>query len=74
MDTWIFAILVLQPLAIQNQKVETKLLSIFKLLNVYFLFFFASQLYQDMRDLFDTMSRLSMLPAEYEGKEKVNQW
>lgn len=31
------------------------------------------ELHQDMRDLADTMSRLSLLPSNFEGKEKVTQ-
>lgn len=29
------------------------------------------ELHQDMRDLADTMSRLSLLPSSFEGKQKV---
>lgn len=29
------------------------------------------ELHPDMKDLYDTMCRLSMLPSDYEGKEKV---
>lgn len=29
------------------------------------------ELHQDMRDLADTMSRLSLLPSNFEGKQKV---
>jgi len=30
------------------------------------------ELHQDMRDLYDTMTRLSMLPSDFEGKVKVS--
>ena len=32
------------------------------------------QIHPEMRDLMDTMNRLSILPAEYEGKVKVQEW
>ena len=32
------------------------------------------QIHPDMRDLIDTMNRLSILPADYEGKVKVQEW
>ncbi|XP_018325041.1 vacuolar protein sorting-associated protein 28 homolog [Agrilus planipennis] len=31
-------------------------------------------LHPELRDLVDTMNRLSILPAEYEGKQKVAEW
>lgn len=32
------------------------------------------ELQPDLRDLVETMARLSLVPDEFEGKEKVNQW
>lgn len=32
------------------------------------------QLHPDMRDLVDTMNRLSILPSDFEGKQKVSEW
>ncbi len=32
------------------------------------------ELQPDLRDLAETMARLSLVPDEFEGKEKVNQW
>jgi len=32
------------------------------------------ELQPDLRDLMDTMNRLSMLPADFEGKQKVTNW
>lgn len=32
------------------------------------------ELHPDVRDLVDTMNRLSLLPENFEGKEKVNNW
>ncbi|XP_034187527.2 vacuolar protein sorting 28 isoform X2 [Osmia lignaria lignaria] len=32
------------------------------------------QLHPDLRDLMDTMNRLSILPSDFEGKEKVAEW
>ncbi|KAK2167475.1 hypothetical protein LSH36_27g05001 [Paralvinella palmiformis] len=32
------------------------------------------EIHPEMRDLMDTMNRLSILPAEYEGKVKVQEW
>ncbi len=32
------------------------------------------QLQPDLRDLMDTMNRLSILPSDFEGKEKVQRW
>jgi ESCRT-I complex subunit VPS28 len=32
------------------------------------------ELQPDLRDLADTMARLSLVPDEFEGKKKVNQW
>jgi len=32
------------------------------------------ELQPDLRDLMDTINRLSMLPADYEGKQKVSDW
>ncbi|XP_044746274.1 vacuolar protein sorting-associated protein 28 homolog [Coccinella septempunctata] len=32
------------------------------------------ELQPDLRDLADTMNRLSILPADFEGKEKVGEW
>ncbi|XP_014608891.1 PREDICTED: uncharacterized protein LOC106789307 isoform X2 [Polistes canadensis] len=32
------------------------------------------QLHPDLRDLMDTMNRLSILPSDFDGKEKVTEW
>lgn len=32
------------------------------------------QLHPELRDLVDTMSRLSLIPENFEGKEKVTNW
>lgn len=32
------------------------------------------ELQPDLRDLFDTMNRLSLLPSNFEGKSKVGDW
>ncbi len=32
------------------------------------------ELQPDLRDLVETMARLSLIPDGFEGKEKVNQW
>lgn len=32
------------------------------------------ELHPDLRDLVDTMNRLSLIPSDFEGKEKVNNW
>lgn len=32
------------------------------------------QLHPDLRDLLDTMNRLSILPSDFDGKQKVNEW
>jgi ESCRT-I complex subunit VPS28 len=32
------------------------------------------ELHPDLRDLVDTMSRLSLIPTNFEGKEKVSNW
>ncbi|PSN39808.1 Vacuolar protein sorting-associated protein 28 [Blattella germanica] len=32
------------------------------------------ELHPDLRDLMDTMNRLSLLPSEFEGKQKVADW
>jgi ESCRT-I complex subunit VPS28 len=32
------------------------------------------ELQPDIRDLFDVMNRLSLLPADFEGKFKVQKW
>ena len=32
------------------------------------------ELHPDLRDLNDTMARLSLLPADFEGKSKVQTW
>ncbi|KDR20282.1 vacuolar protein sorting-associated protein 28 homolog [Zootermopsis nevadensis] len=32
------------------------------------------QLHPELRDLMDTMNRLSLLPSEFEGKQKVSDW
>jgi len=32
------------------------------------------QLHPDLRDLMDTMNRLSILPSDFDGKEKVAEW
>ncbi|XP_043474692.1 uncharacterized protein LOC122506523 [Leptopilina heterotoma] len=32
------------------------------------------QLHPDLRDLMDTMNRLSILPSDFDGKEKVSDW
>lgn len=32
------------------------------------------ELQPDLRDLMDTMNRLSILPADFEGKQKVCDW
>nr|CAD7444015.1 unnamed protein product [Timema bartmani] len=32
------------------------------------------ELHPDLRDLMDTMNRLSILPSDFEGKEKVSEW
>ncbi|KAG5340274.1 VPS28 protein, partial [Acromyrmex heyeri] len=32
------------------------------------------QLHPDLRDLMDTMNRLSILPSDFDGKEKVSEW
>lgn len=32
------------------------------------------ELQPDLRDLADTMARLSIVPADFEGKQKVDQW
>lgn len=32
------------------------------------------QLHPDLRDLVDTMNRLSILPSDFDGKEKVAEW
>ena len=31
-------------------------------------------LHPEFRDLVDTMNRLSILPADFEGKQKVSEW
>lgn len=31
-------------------------------------------LHPELRDLVDTMNRLSILPSEFEGKQKVTEW
>lgn len=31
-------------------------------------------LHPELRDLVDTMNRLSILPSDFEGKQKVSQW
>lgn len=31
-------------------------------------------LHPELRDLVDTMNRLSILPPDFEGKEKVSEW
>lgn len=31
-------------------------------------------LHPDLRDLVDTMNRLSILPSDFEGKQKVAEW
>jgi len=35
---------------------------------------FVNQIMPDMRELMDTMNRLSLLPADFEGKAKVSEW
>lgn len=32
------------------------------------------ELQPDLRDLMDTMSRLNLIPADFEGKQKVSEW
>lgn len=32
------------------------------------------ELHPDLRDLVDTMNRLSLIPSDFEGKEKVSSW
>lgn len=32
------------------------------------------ELHPDLRDLMDTMNRLSILPSDFEGKQKVSEW
>lgn len=32
------------------------------------------ELQPDLRDLMDTMNRLTMLPVDFEGKQKVSDW
>lgn len=32
------------------------------------------ELHPDLRDLMDTMNRLSLLPSDFEGKQKVSDW
>lgn len=32
------------------------------------------ELHPELRDLVDTMNRLSMIPTDFEGKERVNNW
>lgn len=32
------------------------------------------ELHPDLRDLVDTMNRLSILPSDFEGKPKVAEW
>ncbi len=32
------------------------------------------ELYTDLKDLSDGLNRLSLLPADYEGKDKVRKW
>lgn len=32
------------------------------------------ELQPDLRDLAETMARLSLIPDEFEGKEKISQW
>ncbi|XP_014484476.1 PREDICTED: uncharacterized protein LOC106749490 [Dinoponera quadriceps] len=32
------------------------------------------QLHPDLRDLMDTMNRLSILPSDFDGKEKISEW
>lgn len=36
--------------------------------------FFAFQLQPDLRELYDTMSRLTLIPSNFEGKTKVQEW
>lgn len=31
-------------------------------------------LHPELRDLVDTMNRLSIIPSDFEGKQKVNEW
>lgn len=31
-------------------------------------------LHPDLRDLVDTMNRLSILPSDFEGKQKMSEW
>lgn len=31
-------------------------------------------LHPELRDLADTMNRLSIIPSDFEGKQKVNEW
>jgi ESCRT-I complex subunit VPS28 len=35
---------------------------------------FQFQLQPDLRELSDTMNRLSLIPGNFEGKTKVNEW
>lgn len=32
------------------------------------------ELQPDVRELFDTMNRLTLIPSEFEGKKKVQEW
>lgn len=32
------------------------------------------ELQPDVRDLYDTMNRLSLIPSNYEGKQKIREW
>lgn len=32
------------------------------------------ELHPDIRDLMDTMNRLSILPSDFEGKKQVQEW
>lgn len=32
------------------------------------------ELQPDVRDLYDTMNRLTLIPSEYEGKAKIKEW
>ena len=35
---------------------------------------FSPQIQPDLRELMETMNRMSHLPPDFEGRQKVNQW
>lgn len=35
---------------------------------------FTSQIHPDLRELMETMNRMSILPANFEGRSKVQKW